>query len=76
MKNSSGVFSLLFFSFIGAAGAQITGDVKGVVTDPSGGFVAQAKLTLTSLETGQARVQTADTRAGSLSTSWAPAITS
>src|SRR5215813_13160657 len=41
-------------------GAQTTGDVKGLVTDPSGQTVAQARLTLTSTETGEARAQSAD----------------
>src|SRR5436190_5900605 len=60
MRNASGFFLALFLVSGGTLAAQITGDVKGVVTDPSGGSVAQAKVTLTSLETGQARVQKAD----------------
>jgi hypothetical protein len=39
--------------------AQITGGLRGTVTDPSGGAVPKAKMTLTSLETNQVRTQTA-----------------
>jgi len=35
--------------------AQITGDIRGVVTDSSGGAVTQAKVTLKSVETGETR---------------------
>src|SRR5215813_4091184 len=60
MQTATGSFSLLFFLFSGTVAAQITGDVKGIVIDPSGAAVTRAKLTLTSAETGQARVQSAD----------------
>jgi Carboxypeptidase regulatory-like domain len=40
--------------------AQTTGDTKGIVVDPSGGVVGQARLTLTSMETGLTRTQKAD----------------
>lgn len=46
-------FTLLATS-TGAFG-QITGDLRGVVLDNSGGAVAQAKVTLKSLETGEVR---------------------
>ena len=42
-----------------AAFGQITGEVRGVVLDPSGAAVSQAKVTLTSVETGAAREQQA-----------------
>ncbi len=35
--------------------AQITGDLRGVVVDASGGAVAQAMVSLKSLETGESR---------------------
>src|SRR4051812_13139 len=40
--------------------AQTSGDVKGLVTDPSGGAVSQARLTLTERDTGQTRAQVTD----------------
>ncbi len=40
-----------------AAFGQITGEVRGVVLDPSGAAVSQAKVTLKSVETGAAREQ-------------------
>jgi hypothetical protein len=38
--------------------AQITGDIRGSVVDPSGAAVANAKITLTNAETKQTRTQT------------------
>src|SRR5688572_19391772 len=49
---------LIAISFVMASGAlfaQITGDLRGVVIDPAGAPVAQAKVTLKSLETGESR---------------------
>src|SRR5690348_15545216 len=60
MRCTTACFSALFVLFAGGLSAQITGDVKGVVTDPSGATVARAKLTLTSTETGQSRMQSSD----------------
>jgi outer membrane receptor protein involved in Fe transport len=40
--------------------AQITGELRGTVLDPSGAAVPSAKVTLRSLETGETRTQTAD----------------
>jgi hypothetical protein len=42
------------------ANAQITGDLKGEVLDPSGAAVANAKVTLKSVATGGTREMTAD----------------
>lgn len=50
-----------FASWIGAflvavsAHAQITGDLRGTIADPTGAAVGQAKITLKSLETGETR---------------------
>ncbi|MBL8211050.1 MAG: TonB-dependent receptor [Bryobacterales bacterium] len=43
-----------------AASAQITGELRGSVVDPSGAAVPMAKVTLKSLETGETRSSTAD----------------
>src|SRR5947209_5286503 len=53
-------FSALIVLFGVTLSAQITGDAKGVVMDPSGGVIAGARLTLTSVDTGQARTQMSD----------------
>src|SRR6266567_1436712 len=60
MKRVPARFSVLFILFAAGLPAQISGDVKGVVADPSGGAVAQARLTLTHRETGLARAQLSD----------------
>jgi hypothetical protein len=44
----------------GTLAGQITGDLRGVVLDTSGAAVAGAKVTLTSLETGEQRVANTD----------------
>ncbi len=59
MQNAPFLAAALFL-LVPTAVAQVTGDLKGVVTDPSGGVVQQAKVTLVSRETGQARVQESD----------------
>src|SRR5579862_201231 len=50
------------FGFVPASIAQDaqTGALSGTVSDPSGGVVAGATVTLTSLSTGQARTTTSD----------------
>jgi hypothetical protein len=60
MTNAAASISAVLVFFTGALGAQITGDVKGVVTDPSGATVPQAKLALTKVDTGQVRTQISD----------------
>lgn len=45
----------MLVAFAATASAQITGDLRGVVIDPSGAAVSQAKVTLRDLETGQTR---------------------
>ncbi len=44
----------------GTLAGQITGDLRGVVLDTSGAAVAGARVTLTSLETGEQRVANTD----------------
>ena len=51
-------FALLFALVAGLASAQITGDIKGVVLDSSSAAVANATVTLKSLETGETRTAT------------------
>lgn len=51
-------FALLFALTAGLALAQITGDIKGVVLDSSSAVVANAAVTLKSLETGETRTVT------------------
>jgi hypothetical protein len=46
--------------FCGCLSAQITADLKGTVTDPAGASVPNAKITVTSTETGESRVVPAD----------------
>ncbi|MBL8226911.1 MAG: TonB-dependent receptor [Bryobacterales bacterium] len=46
--------------FTGSLHAQITGEIRGTVTDPSGAAVAGAKATLTSVETGATRTAMSD----------------
>jgi hypothetical protein len=40
--------------------AQTTGEIRGIVTDPSGSVVPGGKVTLNSTETGESRVATTD----------------
>lgn len=51
-------FALLFALVAGLASAQITGDIKGVVLDSSSAVIANATVTLKSLETGETRTVT------------------
>jgi hypothetical protein len=48
---------VVFFGFVSASGAQTasTGALTGTVTDPSGGVVAGARVTITNLATSQSR---------------------
>lgn len=48
-------FALLFTLVASLASAQITGDIKGIVLDSSSAAVANATVTLKSLETGETR---------------------
>lgn len=43
-----------------SAAAQISGDLKGIVIDPANASVADAKITVTSKETGETRTVTSD----------------
>ena len=60
-RQRSGLF-LFVLAIAGAmpAAAQITGDISGTVSDPSGAVVPNAKITLTSRETGAIRAMDAD----------------
>ena len=51
---------ILTAAFCGCLLAQITADIKGVVTDQAGASVPNAKVTVTSKETGESRVVPAD----------------
>ncbi len=58
----SKTLAAIFFSLLllaGSAFADLTGDVSGTVTDSSGAGVADAKVTIKNLSTGQTRVVTA-----------------
>jgi hypothetical protein len=52
------VFAVLLFAF--AAQAQITGDLRGIVTDPSGAAVPGVPVKLASTETGESRSAATD----------------
>src|ERR1051326_1631606 len=60
MKNALVSFWALPLFLAATLNAQTTGDVKGIVADPSGGAVGQARLPLRSNETGQSRTQKTD----------------
>src|SRR5258706_13518959 len=62
MRKLAGFLTALILAavFCGCLSAQITADVKGVVTDPNGSSVPNAKITVTSKETGESRVVPAD----------------
>ena len=59
MKQSLCVFvcTLLAFFFAVSVSGQITGEIRGIVLDPSEAVVPQAKVTLKSAETGMTREQ-------------------
>jgi len=55
------MFPVLLFYLAASLDAQITGDVRGIVTDPSGAGVPNARVSLTNQETGEARNVSTDT---------------
>ena len=54
------VFAAAMLLFAGPAHAQFTGNIEGVVTDPSGGTVASAKVTLVNVATQITAATTSD----------------
>lgn len=62
MKKSTVFVILIFLAWLSPSlFSQITGDLRGVVVDSSGGAVGQAKVSLKSLETGESRQVNVDT---------------
>ncbi len=57
-RRVSALAVLLFFSCL-ALLAQITGELRGTVSDPTGAAIPKATVTLTNLETRQVRTQSA-----------------
>ncbi len=55
------LLTLSFLFSTGALWAQITGDLRGIVTDPSGAAVPGASVSLSSTETGETRTAATDT---------------
>src|ERR1043165_5293100 len=64
MTFRSGVFlaAVLYAAFCTSISAQITGALRGTVSDSSGSSVPSAKVTLTNLETRQVRTQQVNTQ--------------
>ena len=54
------VFAAAMLLLAGPAHAQFTGNIEGVVTDPSGGTVASAKVTLVNVATQITATTSAD----------------
>lgn len=54
------LFLVLCLSAMRPARAQISGELRGILTDPSGAVVPSARVKLTSTETGETRSATAD----------------
>jgi hypothetical protein len=52
-------FSLLAFSAV-AALSQITGEIRGTIADSSGALMEKAKVTITSVATGESRILESD----------------
>jgi len=53
-------FLVGILAFAGSANAQFTGNIEGVITDPSGGTVANGKVTLVNTATSVSATTTAD----------------
>jgi Carboxypeptidase regulatory-like domain/TonB-dependent Receptor Plug Domain/TonB dependent receptor len=60
MRRTVSRISALIVLFACGLRAQIAGDAKGLVADPSGGAVPRAQLTLSNSETGEVRKQLSD----------------
>jgi outer membrane receptor protein involved in Fe transport len=66
MQKSRRVLALAVLSFLSCLvlHAQITGELRGTVSDPTGAAIPKATVTLTNLETKQTRTQTASSDGG------------
>src|SRR5207237_1183459 len=75
---SSLLWSLLLFAgilaFASSANAQFTGNIEGVVTDPSGGTIASAKVTATNTTTQISATTTSDASGSYRFLSLAPGV--
>ena len=60
MKNVCNVLAFVLLACLGLPAQQITGNIRGTVTDPSGAVILGATVTARQAETGLSRVATTD----------------
>jgi hypothetical protein len=60
MTNSGKLFFILLFTCASVFAQQITGNIRGTVSDPSGAVVQSASVTARQIETGFSRTATTD----------------
>ncbi len=60
MKTVAKLLFLVFFACASAFSQQITGNIRGTVSDPSGAVVQQAKVSVRNADTGLARTELSD----------------